>query len=231
MQIRLETRGDGLQRLVTQGLNEFNQQEFALELLGDVTENEGNQVLRYIGDYVASSRQQIMADETMRYGWSTLHFTQDAGTDILTVEELAEPLSISAETYVRGAVTAIRILRDQDETVKRNGLRAPGHHPHRSEKAVICRRVSPNSDWRVLVFDRVQARQDDQSGWFIGCGSSNHDHNDVNELATLHLVYLVDREPRTLSYLALPGESRVVFEQRRTIVFGPGEEEGHLDRS
>ncbi len=231
MQIRLETRGDGLQRLVTQGLNEFKQQEFALELLGDVTENEGTQLLRYIGDYVASSRQQIMADETMRYGWSTLHFTQDPGTDVLVVEELAEPLSIGAETYVRGAVTAIGILREQDETVKRNGLRAPGHHPHRSEKAVICRRVSPNLELRVLVFDRVQARQDDQSGWFVGCGSGNHDHNDVNELATLHLVYLVDRDPRTLSYLALPGESRVVFEQRRVIVFGPGQEEGHLDRS
>jgi hypothetical protein len=231
MQIRLETRGDGLQRLVTQGLNEFNQQDFALELLSDVSENEATQLLRYIGDYVASSRQNILPGETMRYGWSTLHFSQDAGADVLTVEELADPSSIGADHYVRGAVTAISILRDQDETVKRNNLRAPGHHPHRSEKAVICRRVSPNQDWRVLVFDRVQARQDDQSGWFVGCGSGSHDHNDVNELATMHLVYLVDREPRILSYLALPGDSRVVFEQRRTIVFGPGEDEGHLDHT
>ena len=94
MQIRLETRSDGLQRLVTQGLNEFKQQEFALELMGDVTENEATQLLRHIGDYIASSRQQIMADETMRYGWSTLRFTQDPGADLLTVEELAEPLMI-----------------------------------------------------------------------------------------------------------------------------------------
>ena len=230
MQIRLETRGDGLQRLVTQGLAEFNQQELALELLGDVTENEATQLLRYIADYIASSRQQIVAGETMRYGWSTLRFTQDIGTDILSIEELADPFAIAAETYVRGAVTAIGILRDQDDTVKRNGLRTPGHHPHRSEKAVICRRVSPNLDWRVLVFDRVQARQDDQSGWFVGCGSSSHDHNDVNELATLHLVYLSDRDPRIIPYLALPAESRVVFEQSRVIVFGPGEEEGHLAR-
>ncbi len=228
-QFRLETRPDGLQRVITDGLASINGRECALELVGGVTPDQAERVLRYIGDYIASSRQKIKPGETMRYGWSTLRFVQDEGDAALSIEELEDPYSTTSDTFARGAAKAIQILRSQDEAVKRNGLSSPAHHPHRSERAVICRRLSPNAPWRVLVFDRIKARQADQSGWFVGCGSSTHDHNDVNELASLHLVYLSERDPRIVEYLAMPEDSRVVFDQRRVIVFNPGAQEGHVD--
>jgi hypothetical protein len=229
MQVRLETRPDGQQRVITDGLRPYDQQECALELLGGVTEEDGARVLRYISDYVTKSQQHILAGETMRYGWSTLHFAQDPGTDVLSVEELAAPFATANDTYKRGAAKALAILREQDATVRRNGVASPGHHPHRSERAVICRRMNPNAQWPLMVFDRIKARQADQSGWFVGCGNAHHNHNDVGELAALHLVYLAERDPRVVNYLAMPENTRIVFERDKIIVFGPGQQDGHID--
>jgi hypothetical protein len=228
-QYRLETRADGLQRIITDGLAAQNGRECALELTDGVTADNAERVLRYISDYLTSSGQKIMADETMRYGWSTLRFVQDEGDAALTIEELDEPFAAASDTFRRGAGKALAILRAQDETVRRNGIDTIAHHPHRSERAVICRRLSPTAPWKVLVFDRIKARQADQSGWFVGCGSANHNHNDVAELASLHLVYLSDRDPRIVPYLALPEDTRVVFEPGKVIVFAPGAQEGRID--
>lgn len=228
-QVRLETRADGQQRVITEGLMQFGQLECALELTAGATEESGAKVLTYIGDYVANSGQHINAGETMRYGWSTLRFIQDPGTNVLAIEELAEPYLPTNESFVRGAGKAIAILRTQDAAVARNRIVTLGHHPHRSERVVICRRLSPNVPWRIMVFDRLQSKQNDQSGWFVGCGQGNHDHNNVNELATLHLVFLSERDPRIIDYLAMPEGTRVVFEPEKIIVFGPGQQEGHID--
>jgi hypothetical protein len=228
-QFRLETRADGLQRVISDGLAPLNQQrECALELNGGVSPEHAERVLRYISDYVTSAHQVLMPGETMRYGWSTLRFAQDPGDPALTIEELAQPLSTENDVFVRGAAKAIAILRAQDDTVRRNGGGSSAHHPHRSERAVICRRLSPTSA-HVMVFDRIKARQNDQSGWFVGCGSTTHDHNDVNELASLHLVHLSERDPRIVPYLAMPEDSRIVFEPEQVFVFGPNEQEGHPD--
>ena len=229
MQVRLETRADGQQRVITNGLMELGQQECALELTNDAAEEYAAKVLHYIADYVAKSQQHIQAGETMRYGWSTLRFVQAPDAPILSIEELADPFSTATDSFIRGAGKAIAILREQDATVHRNGIGPIGHHPHRSERVVICRRLPPSVPWRVMVFDRLQAGQADQSGWFVGCGQADHAHNDVKELASLHLVYLAERDPRIVRYLAMPEETRVVFEQQKIIVFGPQEQAGHLD--
>ncbi len=230
-QFRLETRADGLQRVVTDGLAAQNGRECALELMDGVTADNAERVLRYISDYLTASGQKIMAGETMRYGWSTLRFAQDNNDPALSIEELEEPFATASDTFRRGAAKAIAILRAQDETVRRNGLSTIAHHPHRSERAVICRRLSPTATWKVLVFDRIKARQAEQSGWFVGCGSSTHNHNDVAELASLHLVYLSERDPRIVPYLALPEDTRVVFEPSKVIVFAPGVQAGQVDNA
>ena len=228
-QVRLETRADGQQRVITNGLMEMGQQECALELTNEATEENAAKVLNYIANYVAKAQQLINAGETIRYGWSTLRFAQEPDAHILSIEELVDPFSTAADSYARGAGKAIAILREQDRTVQRNGSGPIGHHPHRSERVVICRRLPPNVPWRVMVFDRLQSRQADQSGWFVGCGQADHAHNDVKELASLHLVYLAERDPRIVHYLAMPEDTRIVFEHNKIIVFSPQEQAGHLD--
>jgi hypothetical protein len=230
MQIRFETREDGLRGAVTEGLLAMGQAEIVLPLVGGVSDEAATRVLRYIGDYVAASGQHILPDETMRYGWSTLRFTavNTEGT-LLAIEELAFPYSATDEEYTLGSAQAIAILQEQDNAVARNGMASVAHHPHRSELAVICRYLSPNQPRRVMVFDRLRSRAPNDSGWFVGCGRPDHDHNDLKELARMHLVYLAELDPKIVYYLAMPEDTRIVFDRGKVIVFAPGEQDGRLD--
>lgn len=227
MQFRFETGPGGQRRAVTQGMAGMGQYEFALDITDHVTDDTATQVLRYVTDYVATSGQKILPGETMRYGWSTLRFTQDG--EWLVVEELANPFATSADAYIRGAARSIAILTEQDAAVQRNAIPAAGHHPHRSELAVVCRRLAPDQPRTVMVFDRLKSQRTDDSGWFIGCGNQAHNHNDVNELARIHLVYVAELDPRVVYYLAMPEDTRVVFERTKVIVFAPGQQDGRVD--
>jgi hypothetical protein len=227
MQIRYERSAAGENRAVTSGLHEFGQKEFALLQTANLTEDGASRILKYIGDYVTASQKTIKTGETMRYGWSTIRFTPSSDGMYLSIEELANPFSPTSERYVLGAATALTILQEQDNTVRRNSGKSIGHHPHRSELAVICRHVTPKS--QLLVFDRLKSTRQDDSGWFVGCGNPNHDHNNVDELGRMHLVHLADVNPKIVAYLAMPEDSRVVFDDGRIIVFAPGQDEGRDD--
>lgn len=227
MQVRFETHPSGARRAVTVGLQEMGQTEFMLLMTPHVTDESGTRLLRYIGDYIAISGQHIRPNETMRYGWSTLRFTKSTNEPLLIIEELKDPFSAASSVYIAGADTAVSVLNEQDAAVQRNGIERAAHHPHRSEIAVICRHVTPTS--AVLVFDRIKTTRADDSGWFVGCGNPDHDHNDTRELARMHLIYLAEALPQIVTYLAMPEDSRVVFENGKAIVFPPGEDDGRLD--
>ena len=229
MQIRIETSASGKRRGVTSGLAAMGQAELALEMTASAPDAAAERVLHYVADYIAASGQHILAGETMRYGWSTIRFAPTASPELLNVEELASPFAPGAESYITGAAQAIGILGAQDDTVRRNGVAVPSHHPHRSELAVICRRLRPNTPPKVMVFDRLKATRQDDSGWFVGCGNPSHDHNDFSELSRLHLVYIATLDPKIVYYLAMPEETRVVFDHGQVIVFAPGEQDGRVD--
>ena len=229
MQMRFESAPDGKRRALTNGLVAMGQADLALETTPNISDEAVERVLYYISDYLAASGQHILAGETMRYGWSTLRFAATASPDLLNVEELANPFAPGAEMFATGAAQAIGILAMQDATVQRNGIAIAAHHPHRSELAVVCRRLKPNPPPKVMVFDRIKTTQPDDSGWFVGCGSPDHNHNDFNELSRLHLVYIATLDPKIIAYLAMPEETRVVFDHGQVIVFPPGEEDGRID--
>jgi hypothetical protein len=213
----------------TVGLAEMGQHELMLVMGPAVGDEAAARVLNYIGDYIIASAQHIAPGETMRYGWSTLRFIHLPGTQDLAIEELANPFTAASESFVPGATKAITILAEQDATVYRNGIPKPAHHPHRSELAVVCRHVTPAAPPKVMVFDRLTSQRMDDSGWFIGCGDPNHNHNDLGELARIHLIYIAELDPKIVFYLALPAETRVVFDRGKALVFAPGQEEGRLD--
>ena len=229
MQIRFESAPTGQRRAVTSGLVAMEQAELALELTQGVTDEGISRVLQYVSDYIATSGQHILAGETMRYGWSTIRFVPTASPTILNIEELTNPFAPGNEGFSVGASKAIAILTEQDATVHRNGIAKVAHHPHRSELALICRRLTPNPPPKVMVFDRIKANRSDDSGWFVGCGNTEHNHNDFNELSRLHLVYLTSLNALIVNYLAMPEDSRVVFDHGRVIVFAPGQQEGKAD--
>jgi hypothetical protein len=128
-----------------------------------------------------------------------------------------------------GAEQALALLAAQDAAGPRFGLPAGAHHPHRSELAVICRRVSPTTPRRLLVLERMRAAGQDDSGWFIGCGQQDHQRDDVTELARLHLVDVSDLDPCVVTYLAMPVATRVALDASRIIMFSPGQQGGIID--
>ncbi len=220
---------DGRRRASTVGLASIEQSEIALDLPASIAEEAATHLLNFIADYLLASGRTISSGETMRYGWSTLRFDQSPPDPTLVISELADPFSTNIDHYVPGAARAITIIAEQDAVVQRNAVVMAGHHPHRSETAVVCARVVPGVPVRVLVFDRFATQELDDSGWFIGCGDATHNHNDASELFRVHLVRVAELDPRIVYYLALPEGTRVVFERRRVIVFAPGVQAGRVD--
>lgn len=230
-EFRIETNAYGKQRVVTIGLAALGgQQECAVALTEDLSQAEAEHVLNFIADYITRLHQTIHAGDTMRYGWSTLRFVAEPGSGVLVLEELEMPLDDRNDCYIPGAARAVSLVRYQDETTQRLGSPVVAHHPHRSERVVICCRLAPASTWPVLVMDRLDRDPGaDYSGWFAGCGDPSHSHDDLAELSAAHLVHLVQHEPRLLPYLALPEGTRLVFEASRVIIFPPNQDEGIED--
>jgi hypothetical protein len=69
------------------------------------------------------------------------------------------------------------------------------------------------------------------SGWFVGCCDQEHDHDNPHELATVHLLHLVQRFPGLFPYVAMPVGTALLFEENQAIIFRPGEQEGQVDPS
>ncbi len=229
MQILYDIAPNGARRARTEGLQSVGQMEISLEVNGQIPEDSSERLFRYISDYVMVSGQKIHSGETMRYGWTTLRFTLAPDGTMLQIEELAQPFSPDSSDYTAGAVNAMAILTKQDTTVRRFNIQKIGHHPHRSEMAIICRNLNAKS--KIMVFDRIASNKTEDSGWFVGCGDSGHDHNNLQELARIHLAHLVAGRPKIVYYLAMPEETRVVFDYTKTIVFPPGENEGREEDS
>lgn len=227
MNIKTLTNVQGISYATTNGLVAMGHLEMRIKYGSGVGVEDTSKVLTYISDYLLTSGQRIQHNETMRYGWSTLRFNANSEIGMLTIEELEKPLDPYANEYIEGVARSVAILNQQDATVARNGIIGQGHHPHRTEMAVICRHIRPDST--VMVLDRIKTSAVDDSGWFIGCGRSDHNHNDPNELARIHLVYIVESRPNLLMYMAMPDETRVVLDRNSVIVFSPGESEGRLD--
>ena len=57
-------------------------------------------LLRFIETYLADQSKQILAAQTMRYGWTTLRFVHDkynlsrVGTEALLIEEMEHPFAM-----------------------------------------------------------------------------------------------------------------------------------------
>jgi len=224
----------------TEGLHQFAQQEIAVRLSWpeqDPRDQAIRYLLNFIGNYIAKQPKRILEGQTMRYGWTMLRFVADQqnesglGTDRLLVEELREPFHAHEPVYVSGASCAIAVVALQDAAIQRNRMAADAEYPHRSQLALVCSRVTSETigTLRPLIAHRAWQPDIQNSGWFIGCGEDDHDHDDPDQLGQVHLLHLVTGFPGLLPYLALPVETMLVFEQGHAIIFRPGEEHGQVD--
>jgi hypothetical protein len=224
----------------TEGLRTLGQQEMAVRVSWpehDLREQLLTHLLYFIESYLIKQSKRILSGQTLRYGWTLLHFVSDdchlsrLGTDVLLIEEMQDPFSHNNFSYISGVAHALALLQVQNEAMRRNVITGEANHPHRSQQALVCTRITPETIalLRPLRVERVWEPDVQNSGWFIGCCDQEHDHDHPHELALFHLLHLVERFPGLFPYLAMPVGTMLLFEENRAIIFRPGEDEGQID--
>lgn len=238
MQVYFSEDQTGQRYAQTEGLQTRGQQELAVPLFwqqGDQRDQQIIRLLKVIGQYIYDQPKRITAGQTMQYGWSMLRFVPDQQhglrQETLLIEELQRPFGHGDSRYVPGAAQAIHLLWLQEEAIRRNRITGESEPSHRSHLAIVCSRVTPETTWtlRPLCAERLWQPDNRYSGWFIGCSDKRHDHNNPDELAPIHLLHLLEGLPAIFPYLLMPVGTALFFEAQQVIIFGPGEQEGHVD--
>jgi hypothetical protein len=225
----------------TDGLRAREQREIAVKFPGSEQEARDQSItelLKFIEHYLISESKQILPGQTMRYGWTMLRFVRDEhnlsgqGTEILLIEEMEHPFSLVDETaYVLGVAHTMVLKQVQQEAMRRNRVSGDAVYPHRSQFALICKRVKPTTiaQLRPLMAHRAWEPDVRDSGWFIGCCDKGHDHDNTDELGRVHLIHLVEHFLALFPYVAMPVGTQLLFEESRAIIWRPGEQEGQVD--
>lgn len=224
----------------TDGLQTLGQQEVAVMVPwpeSDPRNKLAIDLLKFIESYITEQAKRILPEQAMRYGWTTLRFMSDKdnlsglGLEVLLIEELQNPFAQEDLSYVPGISNTLALLDSQHRAIRRNRVTGEAVYPHRSQRAMVCTRVTPKTiqHLRPLMANRCYEPDTHDSGWFFGCCDQDHDHDNPDELEMIHLHHLVEQFPGLLSYLGMPRDTMLVFEEYLVIVFRPGEQEGQPD--
>lgn len=240
MQIHVRRAQNQVRWVWTEGLQTRGQQEIAVSVPWpehDPCDRLLTDLLRFLETYLITQPKRILPGQTLIYGWTTLRFIEDsqnlsgAGTGTLLIEERQNPFSEEHPSYVPGVTRTLALLQLQHEAIRRNRVAGDAIYPHGSQHAFVCTRVSPETVHRLrpLTAQRIWEPDSQDSGWFIGCGDQEHDHDNPDEATLIHLFHLVERFPGLFPYVAMPVGTAVFFEESQAIVFRPDEQEGQVD--
>lgn len=241
MRIRVGLGPDGRRWAWTEGLDEYEQQDFALPMTwheGDWRDKQAHKVLEFISAYVESHPRHIVAEQTMRYGWTTLTFRESRaeespdGRPRLVICEIAEPLRDTLAEYVDGVECVLWLHLHQDYAAVRFGLEA-AEHPHRSSYATVCTRVDPQGGSPLFLWRRAalhgQPPNPRDSRWLVGCTDREHPHNTPGDVSLVPLIQLLGGYVHIFPYLALPDDTSVVFQDGVVTIFKPHDSHPLLD--
>lgn len=241
MQIRVGRGPQGGRWAWTEGLGEYDQQDFALPMTwheGDWRDKQARKVLDFISNYVQTHPKRILAEQTMRYGWTTLTFRPSApdespdGRPRLVIREIAEPLRDTLAEYVDGVERVLRLHMHQGYAAVRLGLKET-EHPHRSMFATVCTRIDPQGGSHLFLWRRAtpdgQPPDPRDSRWLVGCTDREHPHNAPGEVSPVHLIHLMGGYVHLFPYLALPDDTSIAFEGGAVTVFKPRDAHPVLD--
>lgn len=224
----------------TEGLQTLGQREIAVMVSWSEHDSRQKfllQLLRFLEDYLRRQPKRILPGETLHYGWTTLcfvdepHHFHETDSEMLFLEEIQAPLSSDPPSYIPGVAHTVALMQFQENAMRRNAVSGDVIYPHRSHSALVCTRIAPTAAPlpSPMMAHRAWQPHDQQSGWFVGCCDHTHDHNQPNELAIVHLYHLVEQFPALFPYLAMPVDTKLLFETDQVIVFRPDEENGHGD--
>ncbi len=167
-----------------------------------------------------------------RYVWILwiLPIDRFHGSDLLVVQELADPFGADEPSFVDGVELATELLAVQQDAIRRCHLVGAVEHPHRDDTAVVCRHVSKDGGTPLSIARQTLTnREFHDSGWLVGCQDRAHDHEDPSQLGGVHLWRIIASYPWIFPYLAMPIGTRVALEGGQLAVFRPEERRGSID--
>ncbi len=187
MTVRI-TRDDAYLR--TAGLASGRQAELRLRVADEKLIHEGEELLRYIGQYVASAEKPVRSSDTMLYGYWMIKFLtgRNGALDIWEYDA-------TGTEFREGAELALQYWREQHDVCSRADAKFT---PPRPNQLVVI------SDG-VLEGDAVKAVRypspEHMSGWWIVTDRFN---GDVKTMRQEHMYHLTSSRPDLAQYIALP---------------------------
>ena len=143
--------------------------------------------------------------QTILYGASTVKVAEgrDGRRTLLGVEPGSMPW--------RWIPTIEQALRDtyvQRAMVESFGLLEKLDFPDIQAASYCCSRAASAKESALL---REGAAIEHESGWFVMCGETDHDHGDPDELECISLYEMTLRFPILNAFLAMPVDSSIYF--------------------
>lgn len=80
--------------------------------------------------------------------------------------------------------------------------------PH--QRVIICNQLEASK--HALLLKHLEPTTDDDSGWYIGCTDTKHDHNWEENLGVVYLLQVADRYPWLDQFFALPVGTDLIVE-------------------
>jgi hypothetical protein len=175
--------------------------DFVLEI-GEALDTDGRWLVEFLEEAVAEG-ERFAAGETVAIGWMVARVAEAPG-GLLTLHE--PDMTSMPIQWIPSVQTTLMHLRIQRAIAESVGLEDEMDFPTIRQSAVVCTDVE---DATGLILSRAKPDGGD-SGWFIGCTSPTHDHNDAKNLDRTSLYQLALAAPASIGFLSLPAGVQIV---------------------
>ena len=185
----------------TTGCAEHGHPEFVLDI-GEANATDGKWLVQFLEQAVASG-ERFEAGETFAIGWMITKVVAGKNGTLTLHEPDMKTMPVEFEPGVQRTLTILRLQKAIAESV---GLEDELELPTLRDSAIVCTELERA---KALILSRAEPDGND-SGWFIGCTSPKHDHNDPKNLARASLYEVGIAAPRAVAYLGLPAGVQIV---------------------
>jgi hypothetical protein len=185
-------------RVTTKHCAKYGQREISVAYDENlVLESDVNWLLGWLESEAARGRR-FLASETIQIGWMVTKLETFKGGML----EICEPdMKAFPVKFVNSVTNTLIHLRFQKMVVESIDCAQEFSIPSLRQTAITCNSLGEHAG----VFMDRHVPKDNDSGWFVGCADSRHDHQDLKNLRVMSLYEIVVcHEPVIIRYVALP---------------------------
>ncbi len=194
-------------KAATTGCGKYGHREFSVEYDESLVPTaDVKWLLAFLEETVASGTK-YQPQETLRVGWTDMLIEEAEGSRLRLLEPDWE--GVLPFDYVPSVTKTLLHLRRQKDVAESLELLDRLSFPTLGQSAVTCNRLGKED---CGVMDRAGSEGHD-SGWFFGCNSPDHDHNEAGHLERLSLYEVACRLPATAQFCALPTGTNLFFDR------------------